>query len=83
MVAIWFGMGYYGRSAIGPNKEIEMPAIFKNADDNYFDYPEAKEVKKEGGSYVVYDAYGSVLGSHPVAEIVEFTTAPIPQGPKS
>lgn len=53
-----------------------MPAIFRNIDDNYFDYPAAKEVKKEGGKYVVYDSCGSVLGAHPIDSIIEFSTAP-------
>ncbi|EJB8403828.1 hypothetical protein DZ929_006050 [Pseudomonas aeruginosa] len=51
-----------------------MPAIFRNNDDDYYEYPNAKEVKKEGGKYVVYDDCGSVLGSHPIDSIAEFTT---------
>lgn len=59
-----------------------MGAIFRNVDDNYFDYPDAKEVKKEGGKYVVYDPYGSVLGAHQIDSIVEFTTDPKAKQPE-
>ncbi|HBO3769156.1 hypothetical protein [Pseudomonas aeruginosa] len=51
-----------------------MVATFINNDDEYFEYPEAKDVKAEGGKYVIYDANGSVLGSHQVDSIKEFTT---------
>ncbi|WP_415769978.1 hypothetical protein [Pseudomonas sp. LB3P38] len=53
-----------------------MAAIFKNYDDEYFTYDSAKEVKEEGGKYVVYDACGSVLGAHQIDNIAEFTTSP-------
>ncbi|MGN2385519.1 hypothetical protein ACTACB_03675 [Pseudomonas syringae] len=54
-----------------------MAAMFKNYDEQYFTYDTAKEVKEKGGHYVVYDAYGSVLGSHLIDSIEQFTTDPL------
>ena len=54
-----------------------MPAMFKNYDEQYFTYATAKEVKEKGGQYVVYDAYGSVLGVHLIDSIKQFTTDPL------
>lgn len=54
-----------------------MPAMFKNHDDEYFVYNDAKEVKERGNQYVVMDAYGSVLGIHQFESIAEMTTDPL------
>ncbi|AQT94243.1 hypothetical protein [Pseudomonas azotoformans] len=54
-----------------------MPAMFKNYDEQYFTYESAKEVKEKGDKYVVYDAYGSVLGAHLIDSIEQFTTDPL------
>lgn len=54
-----------------------MPAMFKDTDDQYFTYPEAKEVKEKGGKYVVYDAHWNVLGAHTIESIEQFTTDPL------
>jgi hypothetical protein len=54
-----------------------MPAQFKDHDDQYFTYESAKEVKERNGQYVVYDAYGSVLGVHLVSSIELFTSDPL------
>ncbi|MDQ7733802.1 hypothetical protein QT231_13900 [Halomonas sp. SpR1] len=51
-----------------------MGATFRNNEDEYFSYPKAEKVAKEGSKYVVYDGPGNVLGAHPVNTIVEFTT---------
>ncbi|WP_223503771.1 hypothetical protein [Pseudomonas sp. BF-R-24] len=53
-----------------------MPATFKNYDEQYFIYENATEVKEKGGQYVVYDAFGSVLGVHLIDSIEQFTTDP-------
>lgn len=56
-----------------------MSAIFRTYDDEYYTYDNAANVKEGGGKYNVYDAYGNVLGAHPIDNIAEFTTAPVKQ----
>lgn len=57
-----------------------MPAWFKDYDGHFRIYEHAREVKKEGDKYVVYDPYGGLLGAHPIDEVQEFSTVePLPK----
>ena len=53
-----------------------MAAIFKDYEDNYFDYSDAVVVKERGQQYIVYDGQGNVLGAHPIDSIEQLTTTP-------
>jgi hypothetical protein len=57
-----------------------MPAWFRDHEDHYRIYEHATQVEERDGNYVVKDAFGNLLGSHPRDEVKEFSTVePLPR----
>jgi hypothetical protein len=67
-------------TGMGPVQGVAMPAWFQDHEEHFWLYDTAKEVKQQDGKYVVIDAYGALLGAHPIDEVKEFSTViPLPR----